>query len=49
MDHFHATLYQLWAVMTFFVMAQALIWLARFRAGHWKKMRVIEAPADAST
>jgi len=42
MDHYHATLYQLWTVMTFFVMAQALIWLARFRAGHWKKMRVIE-------
>jgi len=49
MDHCHATLNQLWAVMTFTVMAQALIWLARFRAGHWKKMRVIEAPADVST
>lgn len=40
-----ATLNQLWAVLTFLVMAQAFIWLARFRAGHWKKMRVIEASA----
>jgi MATE family multidrug resistance protein len=42
MDHYHASLYQLWGVMTFFVMAQALIWFARFRVGRWRTMRVIE-------
>ncbi|MCY3019894.1 MAG: MATE family efflux transporter [Planctomycetota bacterium] len=41
-----AGLYHLWAVMTVVVMAQTVIWVSRFRAGHWKTMRVIEAPAE---
>jgi MATE family multidrug resistance protein len=42
MDYYHATLYQLWGLATFFVMFQAVVWLLRFRAGAWKQMRVIE-------
>jgi len=46
MEHYGASLNQLWAVLTFLVMAQAFIWMARFRRGHWKSMRVIESRPD---
>jgi MATE family multidrug resistance protein len=46
MDRRHATLNQLWTALTVVVMFQALVWMARFRTGHWKKMRVIEHAAE---
>src|SRR5204862_4474617 len=31
-----------------YVIALALVYLARFRRGHWKSLRVIEQPASAA-
>ena len=41
-DVFFRTLFAEWLVATVFVMAQALLWLARFLQGKWKGLRVIE-------
>ena len=35
-------LYPEWALATVFVMTTALVWLARFRTGVWRQIRVIE-------
>ncbi|HYF48831.1 MAG TPA: MATE family efflux transporter [Planctomycetota bacterium] len=48
MDHFGASLYAFWGVATAFVMVQSLVWLVRFRQGHWRQMRVIEPSGGAA-
>jgi MATE family multidrug resistance protein len=42
LDQCHATVYTFWAAAAAFVMFQALVWMARFKAGKWKTMSVIE-------
>jgi len=42
LDRYGAHLYAFWAVATAFVMVSSLVWLVRFRQGHWRQMRVIE-------
>ena len=36
-----------WWFCTIYIIVLGLGFLARFQAGHWKKMRVIETPAGA--
>jgi MATE family multidrug resistance protein len=38
-------LYAAWAFASVYIILLALTFLARFRQGHWRKMRVIETPA----
>jgi MATE family multidrug resistance protein len=46
MDVLGAGLYAEWTAATLFVISMALTWLARFRGGAWKSMRVIEPALD---
>lgn len=42
LDTWHASLLAYWGDAAAFVMLQAFVWLARFRSGQWRRMRVIE-------
>jgi MATE family multidrug resistance protein len=42
LDRSAAPLYAFWSVATAFVMVQSMVWLVRFRRGHWRSMSVIE-------
>jgi MATE family multidrug resistance protein len=44
--HFGWGLYWSWAFVTSYVIALAIVFLLRFRAGRWKTMRVIEAQPE---
>jgi multidrug resistance protein, MATE family len=47
---FGAGIYGAWTILAFYVMALALAYWWRYRAGHWRSMRVIEhAPAPGAT
>ncbi|MCW8131254.1 MAG: MATE family efflux transporter [Planctomycetota bacterium] len=46
LDRTGAGLVSFWQAATVCVMAQALVWMARFHAGHWKSKRVVEAAPD---
>ncbi|MBN2034002.1 MAG: MATE family efflux transporter [Deltaproteobacteria bacterium] len=39
-------IYTAWAIATLYVCALGLAFMLRYRQGKWKKMRIIEAPAD---
>ncbi len=41
-DRFHRDIYLIWGAATVFLMLQAFVWLARFRGGRWRTMRVID-------
>jgi len=45
LDRIGAGLHTFWLAATVCVMLQGLVWLARFHAGRWKAMRVIEPAA----
>lgn len=40
--HWENAIYWAWAATSFFIMTQAFFFLARFRGGKWKNMRVID-------
>ena len=45
-EYFHAGLYVMWTILTLYICALGIAFMWRFHQGKWKKMRVIENPAD---
>lgn len=42
-DHFHGSLFLIWGTATCFVMTMALLWVARFKKGAWRKIEILES------